>query len=173
MLLQETLYSKGGVGAEWIPAFAGMRGGAGAGCLAGGVGPRLRGGFGGVAGHAGGAAWGLTGGAWRASAGGARVGGGVVGVEWRMGEDDMELYQLDYVLHAPSQEQGGLYMAEIPDLPGCRAWAETAKETLAELGTVAEQFILSYKDRGKPLPEAIAPAVGSGSESLDSSLRSE
>ena len=85
----------------------------------------------------------------------------------------MELYQLDYVLHAPSEEQGGLYMAEIPDLPGCRAWAETAKGTLAELGTVAEQFILSYKDRGKPLPEAVAPAVGSGSESLDSSLRSE
>ena len=68
----------------------------------------------------------------------------------------MELYQLDYVLHAPSQEQGGLYMAEIPDLPGCRAWAETAKETLVELSTVAEQFILSYKDRGKPLPETIA-----------------
>ena len=65
------------------------------------------------------------------------------------------LYQLDYVLHEPSEEQGNLYMAEIPDLPGCRAWGETPRETLAELGTVAEQFILSYRDRGKPLPEAI------------------
>lgn len=70
--------------------------------------------------------------------------------------DDVELYQLDYILHEPSEEQGGLYMAEIPELPGCRAWAETAKETLAELSAVAEQFILSYKDRGKPLPETIA-----------------
>lgn len=68
----------------------------------------------------------------------------------------MELYQLDYVLHEPSEEQGGLYMAEIPDLSGCRAWAETAKETLAELSAVAEQFILSYKNRSKPLPETIA-----------------
>ncbi len=68
----------------------------------------------------------------------------------------VELYQLDYILHEPSDEQGGLYMAEIPELPGCRAWAETAKETLAELSAVAEQFILSYKDRGKPLPETIA-----------------
>ena len=68
----------------------------------------------------------------------------------------VELYQLDYILHEPSEEQGGLYMAEIPELPGCRAWAETAKETLAELSAVAEQFILSYKDRGKPLPETIA-----------------
>lgn len=70
--------------------------------------------------------------------------------------DGVELYQLDYILHEPSEEQGGLYMAEIPELPGCRAWAETAKETLAELSAVAEQFILSYKDRGKPLPETIA-----------------
>ena len=68
----------------------------------------------------------------------------------------MELYQLDYVLHEPREDQGWLYMAEIPGLPGCRAWGETANETLTELCTVAEQFILSYKDRGKPLPAGIA-----------------
>ncbi len=68
----------------------------------------------------------------------------------------MELYQLGCVLHEPSEDQGGLYMAEIPELPGCRAWAETAKDTLAELSTVAEQFILSYRDRGKPLPPGVA-----------------
>ena len=71
----------------------------------------------------------------------------------------MELYQLDYVLHEPCEEQGWLYMAEIPELPGCRAWAETASETLAELSTVAEQFILSYKERGKPLPAGIARSL--------------
>ena len=68
----------------------------------------------------------------------------------------MEVYQLDYVLHEPSEEQGWLYMAEIPELPGCRAWAETANKTLSELSTVAEQFILSYRDRGKALPEGIS-----------------
>ena len=71
----------------------------------------------------------------------------------------MELYQLDHVLHEPSEEQGCLFMAEIPELPGCRAWAETAGKTLDELCTVAEQFILSYKDRGKPLPEGIARSL--------------
>ena len=71
----------------------------------------------------------------------------------------MELYQLDYVLHEPCEEQGWLYMAEIPELPGCRAWADTANETLTELSTVAKQFILSYKDRGKPLPAGIAPSL--------------
>ena len=34
----------------------------------------------------------------------------------------MELYQLDYVLHEPREDQGWMYMAEIPELPGCRAW---------------------------------------------------
>lgn len=63
----------------------------------------------------------------------------------------MEVYQLYYVLHEPCKEQGWLYMAEIPELPGCRAWAETANKTLNELSTVAEQFILSYRDRGKAL----------------------
>lgn len=67
----------------------------------------------------------------------------------------MELYQLDYVLHEPCEDQGWLYMAEAPELPGCRAWAGSAKEALSELSTVAEQFILSYQDRGKPLPVGI------------------
>ena len=68
----------------------------------------------------------------------------------------MELYQLDYVLHEPSGDQGGRYMAEIPELAGCRAWRENANQTLTELSTVAEQFILSYRDRGKPLPAGIS-----------------
>lgn len=71
----------------------------------------------------------------------------------------MELYQLNYVLHEPCEEQGWLYMAETPELPGCRAWAETAGETLTELSAVSEQFILSYKDRGKPLPDGIARSL--------------
>ena len=71
----------------------------------------------------------------------------------------MELYQLDYDLHEACEEQGWLYKAEIPELPGCRAWAETAGETPDELSTVAGQFILSYKDRGKPLPEGIARSL--------------
>ncbi len=79
----------------------------------------------------------------------------------------MELYQLDYLLHEPCENQGWLYMAEIPKLPGCRAWADTANEALTELSAVAEQFILSYKERGKPLPPGIAKVLtGEGSISV-------
>ena len=79
----------------------------------------------------------------------------------------MELYQLDYVLHEPCEDQGWMYMVEIPGLPGCRAWGEKANEALAELYTVAEQFILSYKDRGKTLPtEIVRSSTGEGSISV-------
>ena len=67
----------------------------------------------------------------------------------------MELYQLECILHEPREEQGWLYMAETPELAGCRAWGESASEALAELAAVAEQFILSYRERGKPLPAGI------------------
>ena len=70
----------------------------------------------------------------------------------------MELYELNYILHEPCEEHGWLYMAEIPELPGCRAWSKTANSTLAELTDVAEQFILSYKECGDPLPKGIVPS---------------
>ena len=71
----------------------------------------------------------------------------------------MTLYQLDCILHEPSEEQGWLYMAEIPNLPGCRAWGESANAALAELSIVAEQFILSYTERGDQIPAGIAGSV--------------
>ena len=70
----------------------------------------------------------------------------------------MEMYQLSYILHEPSEKHGWYYMAEILELPGCNVWGETASATLAELPIVAEQFILSYKDRGAPLPKGLKPS---------------
>ena len=67
----------------------------------------------------------------------------------------MEYYQLTYILHEPCEEHGWLYRAEVLELPGCNVWGDTASATLAELPIVAEQFILSYKDTGDPLPEGL------------------
>jgi len=66
------------------------------------------------------------------------------------------LPQLKDVLHEPCGDQAWLYMAEIPEPPGCRAWAKTANMTLVELSTVAAQLILSCMDRGNPLPACVA-----------------
>ena len=49
-------------------------------------------------------------------------------------------------------------MAEIPALPGCRAWADTPAETLHILEGVAGAFIQSYLEHGDPLPAGVVTA---------------
>ena len=44
-----------------------------------------------------------------------------------------------------------MYMAEVPVLPGCRAWGDSPSEALEYVKGVAEAFIESYQD-GDPLP---------------------
>ena len=68
----------------------------------------------------------------------------------------MKLYRLSLVMHEPSEDTEGKYMAEVPALPGCRAWGDTAAETLENLQGVATAFIESYRDRGDTLPPVVA-----------------
>ena len=84
--------------------------------------------------------------------------GGRLGWGWRreapatFEDPAKEFPQLKDVLHEPCEDQAWLYMVEIPEPPGCRAWTKTANMTLVELSTVAAQLIFSYMDRGNPLP---------------------
>ena len=59
----------------------------------------------------------------------------------------MDVYQLDYVLHEPTEDHGWMYWAEIPALQGCNAWGDTPSETLEELWAVARAIIQSLKER--------------------------
>ncbi len=67
----------------------------------------------------------------------------------------MKLYKLPIVLYEPSEDTNDMYMAEVPLLPGCRAWGETGSEALEYVKGMAEAFIESYRDRGIPLPEDV------------------
>lgn len=69
-----------------------------------------------------------------------------------------EQYRLPYTLREPSPETEDMYFAEVPVLPGCRAWGSTPEEALRILDSVATEFIASYKSRGDDLPEGIAQA---------------
>ncbi len=52
-------------------------------------------------------------------------------------------YNLSYVIYSPSEStEPDKYMAEIPDLPGCRAWADTPDEAIEILESLAPSFIL-------------------------------
>ncbi|MCH7737682.1 MAG: type II toxin-antitoxin system HicB family antitoxin [Chloroflexi bacterium] len=67
----------------------------------------------------------------------------------------MKLYKLSLVIHQPSDATEDRYMAEVPALPGCRAWGDTPTEVMENLQSVAAGFIASYRDRGDPLPAEV------------------
>ena len=62
------------------------------------------------------------------------------------------LYRLPVVMKSPSEETEDKYLAEIPLLPGCRAWGDSPAQALEYLQSVATAFIESYKSHGDPLP---------------------
>ena len=70
----------------------------------------------------------------------------------------MRLYRLRIVMYEPNDETEGKYMAEVPTLPGCRAWGDTAADALGNLQSVATAFIESYQSRGDALPKDIEQA---------------
>lgn len=73
----------------------------------------------------------------------------------------MKLYRLSFVMHGPTEAGEDKYMAEIPSLPGCRAWGDTAAEALENLQSVATAFIESHKDRADTLPPEVEVEVAS------------
>ena len=71
----------------------------------------------------------------------------------------MKHYKLRYVMHDPSEETEDKYMADIPALPGCRAWGDTPEDTLDILESVAAAFIESYTEREYELPAEVVSAM--------------
>ncbi len=72
-------------------------------------------------------------------------------------EKEMDIYQLDYVLHEPEESEGWMYLAEIPALQGCMAWGQTPEEALKSLVAVAQTIIQLRKENEQPLPPEITP----------------
>ncbi len=71
----------------------------------------------------------------------------------------MKHYKLRYVMHEPSEETEDKYMADIPDLPGCRAWGNTPEEALDILTSVAAATIEVYMERGYELPAEVRASL--------------
>jgi predicted RNase H-like HicB family nuclease len=67
----------------------------------------------------------------------------------------MKQYKLPVIIHQPSEETENKYMAEIPLLPGCRAWGDTLAEVMDNLTSVANEFIQSFKAHGEQIPKAV------------------
>ena len=80
----------------------------------------------------------------------------------------MKGYRLDYILYAPElSTEPDQYMAEIPALPGCRAWGDTPEETVETLQSVAAAFIELYEENGEDLPPVVLAGRIKSSEEQD------
>jgi predicted RNase H-like HicB family nuclease len=53
------------------------------------------------------------------------------------------------LFHTPSD---GLWMAKVPDLPGCSAHGETPEEALREVKIAMELWLEIAHEIGKPIP---------------------
>lgn len=61
---------------------------------------------------------------------------------------------LEYaVLLSPlSEDEGGGFVATVPDLPGCMSGGETPEEALANVQDAIECWIEAARDQGRPIP---------------------
>ena len=59
----------------------------------------------------------------------------------------------DFHINIFYSEEGGGYIADIPDLSACSAFGESPAEALAEVQRVKEAWLAAAKAAGKPVPE--------------------
>ena len=49
--------------------------------------------------------------------------------------------------------EGGAFIAEVPELPGCAADGPTYRKALANVEVIIKEWIETAKELGRPIPE--------------------
>jgi predicted RNase H-like HicB family nuclease len=49
--------------------------------------------------------------------------------------------------------EGSAFIAEVPELPGCAADGVTPQQALANVETIAREWIETARELGRPIPE--------------------
>lgn len=50
-------------------------------------------------------------------------------------------------------DEDGFYLGEVPELPGCMADGPTPQEALANLERIADEWLETARELGRPIPE--------------------
>ena len=67
--------------------------------------------------------------------------------------EEMDIYQLDYILHEPEESEGWMYLAEVPTLQGCMAWGDNPRRDLEKpFGSRLEHHPAPEGKRGTAAP---------------------
>jgi antitoxin HicB len=67
-----------------------------------------------------------------------------------------------FTIRPLSAEDGGGYLIEYPDLPGCHSDGETPEQAIVNGRDAARSYVLSCKKHGDPVPKPGSPALSSG-----------
>jgi len=67
-----------------------------------------------------------------------------------------------FTIRPLSTEDGGGYLIEYPDLPGCHSDGETPEQAIGNGRDAVRSYLLSCKKHGDPVPKPGWPAASSG-----------
>jgi antitoxin HicB len=67
-----------------------------------------------------------------------------------------------FTIRPLSTEDGGGYLIEYPDLPGCHSDGETAEQAVVNGRDAVRSYLLSCKKHGDPIPKPSLPVASSG-----------
>ena len=57
------------------------------------------------------------------------------------------------------QDEDGVYVAEVPSLPGCVSQGTSRSEALANIKDAIAGYLASLRDRGEPIPPGLSEEV--------------
>jgi antitoxin HicB len=63
-----------------------------------------------------------------------------------------------FTIRSLSAEDGGGYLIEYSDLPGCHSDGETPEEAIVNGRDALRSYLLSCKKHGEPMPKPSAPS---------------
>ena len=71
------------------------------------------------------------------------------------------LIEYPVIIEALTSGDGGVFLATVPDLPGCMSDGETIEETIANGEDAKRCWIAAMKEAGRPIPPpSLEPAEG-------------
>lgn len=71
-------------------------------------------------------------------------------------DSDMNSFKFRVLI---AQDEDGIFVAEVPTLPGCISQGSTRKEALANAQEAVELYIESLEAHGDPIPPAITEEI--------------
>jgi antitoxin HicB len=67
-----------------------------------------------------------------------------------------------FTIRPLSVEDGGGFLIEYPDLPGCHSDGETPEQAIVNGRDAVRSYLLSCRKHGDPIPKPSSPAASSG-----------